>query len=130
MQFKAGDVMVGINVEDGIYTLGFSGASGKTYLRKLISSYEAEGHEDVVEFTYDKKVSSDELINKISKLNTKVILLDRFDLYFDRKVLDVCSKVSRITLIDLKSDRLLITTKAKLAYVVRDNENSIEVRTW
>jgi hypothetical protein len=52
------------------------------------------------------------------------------DTDFNRKVLDVCSIVSRITLIDLKRDSLLITTKAKLAYVVRDNENSIEVRTW
>jgi hypothetical protein len=130
MQFKAGDVKVDINVEDGIYTLGFSGASGKTYLRKLICSHEAEGHDDVVEFTYDKKVSSEELLGKISKIKAEVIFLDRFDLYFNKEVLEACAQNSKVTLIDLKSDSLLITTKAKLARVIRDDENSIEVRAW
>lgn len=108
MLMKLLDIEIDIKInENGIYSLGFNGASGKSYLYELMESYaNTNDNETVLAFTYDKRIDNNYISESIMKFCGKYIILDRLDLYFDVGIRNALISKSEecIILIDLKND--------------------------
>jgi putative cell wall-binding protein len=59
--------------------MGTMAASGKTYLIKLLSQVTSQ--KDIICISYNNYLYIDSLTKLADKLNAKVIILDRYDMY-------------------------------------------------
>ena len=98
------DVEININLENGIYVFDEKSATGKTRLCKALKELRKLG-EPVVGYTYGDDKLGISLIDIISKVNPRVIMLDRYDMYngtFNKKFAEWSKNA--IILIDCKGD--------------------------
>lgn len=98
------DVEININLENGIYVFDEKSATGKTRLCKVLKELRKLG-EPVVGYTYGDDKLGISLVDLVSKVNPKVIMLDRYDMYngtFNDRLTDWAQKA--IILIDCKGD--------------------------
>lgn len=77
------NVKIYINLENGVYNFTGLSATGKTRLCKLLRDMEIQD-KNVIGYTFEDEKLGINLENQIDKLNPKVIMLDRFDLYKDK----------------------------------------------
>lgn len=114
--------------ENGIYCLGFNGASGKSYLYELLESYSNNKRDEVLALTFNSKFNDNFIISCISDFRGKYIILDRLDLYFSKAIRDALISKSKscIILIDLKNNISLRRLPIKLACIKLYN-NRLEV---
>jgi putative cell wall-binding protein len=92
---------VKIDLPNGIYSMGTTSASGKTYMAKLLS--EVTSRRDIICISYNNYLYIDSLVNLADKLNATVIILDRYDMYCDAFKDDIVQlKDKLIVLIDSK----------------------------
>lgn len=99
------DLQLTIRIGKGCWCLGFDGATGKSYLRTLFESEMASknGKKEYLGLTYDSLKDSEDYIKSIKNFSGKYILLDRFDLYFDERIVEEALKNDRCVMIDLKN---------------------------
>lgn len=98
------DVEININLENGIYVFDEKSATGKTRLCKALKELRKLG-EPVVGYTYGDDKLGISLVDLVSKVNPKVIMLDRYDMYngtFNERFTGWSKKA--IVLIDCKGD--------------------------
>jgi hypothetical protein len=127
--FKVNDVDIKLDLDKGCaYVLGSRGAIGKTYLYGLLSAYR-NFNGDVLVVTYAKNMSSQDILKMIDEFGGDIIMLDRFDLYFDESIVEAGIKKGCIVLIDLKSNSFVNKLPVQpVDFVVQPN--SIEVSKW
>ena len=94
---------ININLEPGVYRFGYNSSEGKTFLNFIIDFY---SDQDIPLSTYSYKnyVNKESLQSKI-KANTKVFMLDRYDLYNQESDTEVIQRFianGGIVLIDAK----------------------------
>lgn len=120
---------VELKVDRKIYSLGFNSASGKTYLYKMFEAYTEIPSNDgtVLLVTWEKNLVVEDIINKITQFNGKLIMLDRFDLYFDLKIVEALETKNIPILIDLKDYEHMNDFECYLADIVLER-NKITVR--
>lgn len=102
LSIKLESIKVDFNLDNGLYILGTNSSTGKSYLCNLLKSYEYES-DDVIAVTYND-------INGLNRLkslgdNAKVILLDRFNLYYSEELFQKVKKLAEnsIVLLDFKN---------------------------
>jgi hypothetical protein len=96
-----GCVKLNLNLDYGIYSMGLKAASGKTYLYKLLSSTADENN--AICLTYPNYRYVDSLYELAVKLNSKIIILDRYDMYVNTFKDDIIRlKDSNVILLDSK----------------------------
>lgn len=95
-----------IDLDNGIYSLGFSGSTGKSYVAQLLGKVsEEEDNVSALVITYNQNLDINGLIKIISQKHFDIIILDRFDLYADS---NLCvelykHKDTSVILLDLKN---------------------------
>lgn len=80
MEFKSYREIV-VNVKPGVYYFDSESATGKTFMCKMLAKLKRK---DVIVITYDNEElikSESELDSLINKKNTKLVMLDRYDMY-------------------------------------------------
>lgn len=98
------DVEININLENGIYVFDEKSATGKTRLCKALKELRKLG-EPVIGYTYGDDKLGISLVDIISKVNPKVIMLDRYDMYngtFNERFAEWSKNA--VILIDCKGD--------------------------
>lgn len=81
-------VNISIELENGVYGFDTMSATGKTRLCKLLRELEASKGE-VIGYTFNDKKLGIDLRNQVAKLNPKVIMLDRLDMYPEEFMQDI-----------------------------------------
>lgn len=81
-------VDISIKLENGIYGFNTMSATGKTRLCKLLRELEASKGE-VIGYTFNDKKLGIDLRSQVKKLNPKVIMLDRLDMYPEEFMQDI-----------------------------------------
>jgi uridine kinase len=90
-----------IDLPNGIYSMGTMSASGKTYLTKLLSQVTSQ--KDIICISYNNYLYIDSLTKLADKLNAKVIILDRYDMYREAFKEDILQlKEKTVILLDSK----------------------------
>lgn len=135
MQFEVGDYRVSINItEPGVYILGETGGTGKSFLYKLSKIAGEIGAASILSMTYDSSKSTKDYIYALTQA-PQVIVIDRYDLFSTREITDTLIKLgsSKIVLIDvkrtlsLKANRFLKSAELKLERSeVIVNENTFD----
>ncbi len=74
------DIEININLDNGIYVFDEKFATGKTRLCKVLKELRKLG-EPVVGYTYGDDNLGINLIDITNKVNPKVLMLDRYDMY-------------------------------------------------
>ncbi len=98
------NVLVDIQLNNGIYIFDNESGLGKTRLTKLFKKYQAYG-EPVVAYTYNDKLIGVDIASVLNPQKYKVILLDRYDMYEgDGAELILKCAENSIILIDCKND--------------------------
>lgn len=82
------NVKIYINLENGVYNFTGLSATGKTRLCKLLRELEASNGE-VIGYTFNDKNLGIDLRSQVKKLNPKVIMLDRLDMYPEEFMQDI-----------------------------------------
>lgn len=80
--FIEGNPSINIDLEPGIYVLDGRSASGKTYLANLMERYRAS-NPMLRSYSYSDVLDDTSLCTKV-KPQTKILLLDRYDMYYDK----------------------------------------------
>lgn len=112
-------------LEKGVYYLGSYGATGKSYLYKLLNSLK-EDNQDILALTYDKYRDNNILLDILYRFNGQYIMLDKLDLYITQGIIDFLKSTDKIVLIDLKNIKLLRKLPVSIAEVSM-YRNKIEV---
>ena len=96
-----------VNLEPGIYIIDSVSAIGKTYLCNFLKECNMAGYQ-VMGFIYSDYKLGLPIENILVPGKYKVVLLDRYDMYFDagKELLPKCAK-DTIILIDYKGRRLV-----------------------
>lgn len=81
-------VDISIELENAVYGIDTISATGKTRLCKLLKELEASTGE-VIGYTFNDERLGVNLRNQVSKLNPKVIMLDRLDMYPEEFMQDI-----------------------------------------
>lgn len=81
-------VDISIELENGIYGFNTMSATGKTRLCKLLREVEKKNG-DVIGYTFEDKNLGIDLRSQVKKLNPKVIILDRLDMYPEEFMQDI-----------------------------------------
>lgn len=91
----------------GSWCLGFDGSIGKTYLYNLfLQAQEIPEYKDMfLGLTYEE-IDSEEYVNRIKAFTGKYVILDRFDLYFDERIVEEALKNDRCVFVVLKNEML------------------------
>lgn len=98
------DVEVNINLDNGIYVFDEKSATGKTRLCKVLKELRKLG-EPVIGYTYGDDNLGISLIDITNKVNPKVLMLDRYDMYngtFNNELAEWSKNA--VILIDCKGD--------------------------
>ena len=82
------NIKIYINLENGVYNFTGLSATGKTRLCKLLRKIEAREN-NVIGYTFEDEKLGINLENQINKLNPKVIMLDRLDMYPEEFMQDI-----------------------------------------
>lgn len=110
---------------NGIYVLDQDGASGKSYLRKLM--YENRfNNPEYMTMTYSEDMDIDSTVEKILEFNGEFIMMDRVDLYADDKLLNAIVNKNAKVLVDLKDPMVWNNVDYKFASI-KVTEDSIIV---
>lgn len=112
--------------ECGIYLLNQDGASGKSYLCKLIQDYSIVD-KSCMAITYNSERRELDMLEDIRQFDGKFLLLDRLDLYHSDELLHVVQSKDIVTLVDLKDDNVWRTVQFKFASV-RIEKNCVIVK--
>lgn len=117
---KIQGIDVELKIERKIYSLGFNSASGKTYLYKMFEAYtEIPSNNDaVLLITWRKNLVTDDILKEIEGFNGKLIMLDRFDLYFDLKIVEALREKNVPVLLDLKDYECMNKFECYLADII------------
>lgn len=128
-EVKFNDVYILINLEAGLYVLPSDGASGKTYLGKLLQAARANGVENIAYITYDPDLSEQSIVEKMDLREDSVLLVDRFDLYKTKVIVSRLNSLSKnsVILVDVKNLNSLRLGNYRFAVISRMGENYIEV---
>ena len=97
-------MLIDIELDNGVYVYGNEGASGKTYLAKLLKRYRELG-EPVAACDYSdfcNGVSLDEMLAN----GYKLVAIDRYDMYSSKELNSIIEKYRKdsIILVDCKVD--------------------------
>lgn len=98
------NVFIDIELENGIYIFDENSATGKTRLCKELKEFQKMG-EPVIGYTYGDNNLGINLEEVFKRINPKVLLLDRYDMYngtFNNQILQWSNNT--IILIDCKGD--------------------------
>lgn len=109
------------NYKNGVYALGRSGGTGKTYLSLILDNHSKLGEPYKV-ITYGGDLSN---LGKYK--NCKVVMFDRLDLYYTDEVGSIIEELSKNTtvLVDLK---MLHRYKGELGLTLFDlHEDEIQI---
>lgn len=117
-------VNVELKIDRKIYSLGFNSASGKTYLYKMFEAYvEVPSNKDkVLLITWEKNMTTEGIKSKITQFSGRLIILDRFDLYFDMKIVEALKTKDIPVLLDLKDYELMNEFECYLAEIVLERD--------
>lgn len=121
MVYSIGDIKVEIkDIENGVYILGFDGATGKTYFYKSVKALcNLKKYSDIfLAVTFNDDYTDEEYVRKVSAFKGKFIVMDRFDLYISNELIRTIEEaIDKVIFIDLKDERISNNIKCKLAYV-------------
>lgn len=95
--------IINIELENGIYEFCSESGTGKTRLCRILKELQKLG-EPVIGYTYGDDILGIDLKDLVSKVNPKVILLDRYHMYngtFSKEIIEWSKNT--IILIDCKS---------------------------
>ena len=81
-------VDISIELENGVYGIDTMSATGKSRLFKLLREAEKKNR-DVIGYTFEDKNLGIDLRSQVKKLNPKVIMLDRLDMYPEEFMQDI-----------------------------------------
>lgn len=123
------DIQILIDLEAGLYVLPGDGATGKTYLGKLLQAAKANGVENVAYVTYDADLTEQGILDKLKVMQDGVLVVDRFDLYQSEAVVERLKQISKgsVVLVDVKNLNSLKLGKYRFATISRAGENCIGV---
>jgi len=79
---------VSFNIKKGCYYFEQESAIGKTYLGEILKKLNAAGELSACVITYDKELTSMDIINSMSKKDYDIIFLDRLDMYISKEISD------------------------------------------
>ena len=102
MKLEGLDIIININLENGIYQFYCESATGKTRLYDAIKSYQYEGY-NVTAYSYFNLQDGLDLEEVINRTHPQLLLIDRYDMFNDMYH-EAILKVSKncIVLIDSK----------------------------
>jgi hypothetical protein len=114
IQYRFNDIEIDINLPNGVYIFDGAGAEGKTYLAECLRAMKCiiDEPDSISVITYED-FDITKLKQSISK--SKIIMLDRADLYMSNEVVDIINSADKskcLILIDLKNT----CTKKKIAF--------------
>lgn len=117
---------ININLEPGVYRFGYNSREGKTFLNFIIDFY---SDQDIPLSTYSYKnyVNKESLQSKI-KANTKVFMLDRYDLYNQESDTEVIQRFianGGIVLIDAKLAESMPAIQYKFCTIEAESDGVI-----
>lgn len=100
IEYKEGLIHVKIDLNNGIYTLGFDGGDGKTRLHDILTGLSMI-HPEILTLTYNRR--SNKIEDSIST-EYSLIMIDRMDILINNSLCDKIKAVSDDTIIlcDLK----------------------------
>ena len=128
MNVKVGDVMISIDLKQKLYVFSTESAIGKSYLYDLLKAYNKyENRENFLCITYDDNITTALVIDKIRSYEGPLILLDRFDKYFDWDIISVLYEKNIPTLIDMKNKYICNYIICETVYSSYER-NHIEIR--
>jgi hypothetical protein len=129
MVIKINDTEITFNLDKGqAYVLDIDGATGKTYLYGLLEAY-SKLDSSVLAITYNEERTLDMLKAKINGFTGSIVFFDRFDLYYDTDVIEMCTDKGCTVLIDLKSNKLINQLKVQ-SLDFELEKDKIEVSKW
>lgn len=104
---------------NGIYQFTAESATGKTYLYKqAYKLYKVT--DDIFPLTYTRGVDVINLLEKeLQQHNVKIVLLDRFDLYVTKELIEYLERIrdSYIVVLDYKRSTMALQVKADICYI-------------
>lgn len=102
--YKIADMQLSIKLNRGCWSLGFDGATGKSYLYSLFRSAMSSSHlkKDFLGITYCPGFNTEDYMKRICNFSGKYILLDRFDLYYDKSLVSKALSSADCVFLDLK----------------------------
>lgn len=104
MNIKSKLYTIDIDLESGVYTFSVIGATGKTYLGKVLDMLTRVGLCKACYITYHENWDTQDYIKELERSKCDIYLLDRFDCYFDEEIVQYVLKLQdAIVLIDWKT---------------------------
>ena len=120
---------IDLNVENGVYVFSCMSGTGKTYLKRLLTTLTNIG-EPVITYSYDDYTRKNDLRSYIRD-EYKVIMLDRCDMY--KRAVEECRDTikevgkSSIVLIDCKGMLNIAADRCYLTFS-KDKVDRLEVK--
>lgn len=97
-------IKIEINLENGLYAFDGESATGKTRLFRCLRDLQFMG-DKILTYTYSDKLNGISLADKLKEKasESKVIMLDRYDMYLNEEALELLKySEDRIILVDCK----------------------------
>lgn len=117
--------------EKSVYSLGVDGATGKTCIGTLVSSFNQDAQEEVVRFlTYDLGMTEDDILSRIDTFKGDYLVVDRFDLYATDTIIEHLLNKECYVLVDVKSVSIGQKLLRKFAEVVMTKDFLIVRDLW
>ena len=132
LNYSVDGISISINTpSNGLYALGFDGGTGKSYLSKLLKvlSQLPEFKKLIRVISYREDYSTQDYLSEIDSFGGKLLMIDRFDLFVDKEILNLIQDKECVTLMGLKNNTLLRTLKFKLC-MISYSKDRIEVVVW
>lgn len=103
MQFKVGSVLVNIDLSNGVYALDDDGATGKSYLYKLLLAY-SRINQKVLALSYNADWGVNDYVKVLDRNKYQLVIMDRYDMYCSVEISRVLYSMEEevIVLVDVK----------------------------
>ena len=125
------DMEILICVRPGyVYFLGGEGATGKTFLFRLLQAGNqlAKECDRFLLLTYDPEMEREDYIKRIQRFHGKLVFADRFHLYGDDEMLQMMAASGITTLVDEKDYYRMNRVKGIRLSQITLKEKCVEVR--
>lgn len=103
MQFKVGSVLIDIDLSNGVYALDDDGATGKSYLYKLLLAY-SRINQKVLALSYNANWNVNNYVKVLNQNKYQLVILDRYDMYCSVEISKVLYAMEEdvVVLVDVK----------------------------